>query len=329
MRTLSDDDKEPMASQEDADMSQNMDAMHIDESSSSDPLLLQDSLKETAKDPSSVLDDDGESTLRQSSDRHERVVQKKPVVHELSDEETPKTGGIQPAQFYGSHPVRRTYGSKNAKSQKAKGKQRAEPEPSDDIEIQDGEAEPELLRRDQTLVITFDSLGSQHQSAVKKLNTYLGLEARDKKGVENVSDVKGKMASVPVQPNFCDCGIYLIHFFRTFLSDPNFYLRQICAERKKSRDHGERKKVWHEEEVGSMRQTLKEIIEEESAKYKKAKAEKDKEKEEQKKKQVAEAMDEESSESDIDIVEVNGPPPSASKARSQSKRGGAKLRPRS
>lgn len=25
---------------------------------------------------------------------------------------------------------------------------------------------------------------------------------------------------VPKQPNFCDCGVYLVHFVETFLNDP-------------------------------------------------------------------------------------------------------------
>lgn len=32
---------------------------------------------------------------------------------------------------------------------------------------------------------------------------------------------------VPVQPNFCDCGIYLLHFAQTFMSDPDNYCSTI------------------------------------------------------------------------------------------------------
>ncbi|KAL1745266.1 hypothetical protein HDZ31DRAFT_36807 [Schizophyllum fasciatum] len=340
------DSKEELGSQEEyLDMSQGMGHMSLGEagdrrqdrgeasgSSTPDPLLLKEDSEDVSRyppkpDPISLFDEDNESTLRGPSD------DQSPVVHEVQDGETqPQGGGVDAARFYGSARSKQTYVSKHAKSQRAKGKQRAPAEaPSDDIEIKDGAAEPELLRSDQTLVITFDSLGSQHRSAINHLNAYLGLEARDKKQIENVSDVKGKMASVPVQPNFCDCGVYLIHFFRTFLSDPELYLRNICADtKKKSRDHNERKRAWKEQEVGTLRQELREIIRKESEEYKFAKAQKEREKEEAKKmKKTEDAAKAESSDSDIDIVEVSGPPPSVSKAKPGSQGGGRKGGPKS
>ena len=36
---------------------------------------------------------------------------------------------------------------------------------------------------------------------------------------------------VPHQPNFCDCGIYLLHFAKTFMKDPQFssdIIRNVC-----------------------------------------------------------------------------------------------------
>ncbi|KAI5830763.1 hypothetical protein K523DRAFT_336513 [Schizophyllum commune Tattone D] len=330
--------REAIDSQDDLDMSQGMGHMSLGEgqdrrdgSTSPDPLALNDSTKDVSRyspkpDPTTLFDED-EQTLRGPSDGQSSTV------YEIHDDEgQAKSGGVPAAQFYGTAPQKkavRTY--QQAKSEKAKGKQRAAPDAtSDDVEVQDGIAEPELLRSDQTLIITFDSLGSQHRSAINQLNAYLGLEARDKKQVENVSDVKGKMASVPVQPNFCDCGVYLIHFFRTFLSDPESFLRTICADRKRNRsDHNERKRAWREHEVGTLRQELRDIIRKESEDYKVAKAQKEREKEEAKKKKAEDAVESDSSGSEIDIVEVSGPPPSASKAKTGSQGGGRKAAPRS
>jgi Ulp1 protease family, C-terminal catalytic domain len=34
---------------------------------------------------------------------------------------------------------------------------------------------------------------------------------------------------VPAQPNFCDCGIYLLHLAQTFMSNPEHYRRMILV----------------------------------------------------------------------------------------------------
>ncbi|KAF9021077.1 hypothetical protein BDZ89DRAFT_1201013 [Hymenopellis radicata] len=77
--------------------------------------------------------------------------------------------------------------------------------------------------RKPTTILTLDSLGSPHPKAVNILAAYLCMEAQDKLQMANTSKAVGKSASVPVQPNFCDCGLYLIHFVETFMSDPDHY----------------------------------------------------------------------------------------------------------
>ncbi|KAJ7140224.1 hypothetical protein C8R43DRAFT_836874, partial [Mycena crocata] len=80
-----------------------------------------------------------------------------------------------------------------------------------------------------TYVFILDSLGSRHPKVVKLLAQYLQAEALDKKGISSEGSRKavGKDAhvscSVPHQPNFCDCGIYLLHLAQTFISDPSRY----------------------------------------------------------------------------------------------------------
>ena len=78
-------------------------------------------------------------------------------------------------------------------------------------------------------MFTFDSLGTQHNKACKLLSQYIMAEAREKKGFDNPSEAKGKKAQVPVQPNYCDCGLYLLHFAKMFLSDPDKFKNLICA----------------------------------------------------------------------------------------------------
>ncbi|KAJ7157523.1 hypothetical protein C8R43DRAFT_883291, partial [Mycena crocata] len=86
-----------------------------------------------------------------------------------------------------------------------------------------------------TFVFILDSLGSRHPKVMQVLAQYLQAEALDKKGtpLEGSSKAVGRHAhvscSVPHQPNFCDCGIYLLHLAQTFFSDPSRYCNLITA----------------------------------------------------------------------------------------------------
>jgi len=107
------------------------------------------------------------------------------------------------------------------------------------------------LRLPRTYIYTFDSLASKHPQAVKRLGKYLLMEAHDKKQLDEdtLNEPKGMQAivgtqlvycevrgvfscfQVPHQPNYCDCGIYLLHFAKTFMKDPQFssdIIRNVC-----------------------------------------------------------------------------------------------------
>jgi len=73
---------------------------------------------------------------------------------------------------------------------------------------------------------------------MKNLSQYLRFEAMDKKGIENPSSPETMAAlvrqtpisttymrahwtvQVPTQDNYCDCGLYLLHFAKVFMEDP-------------------------------------------------------------------------------------------------------------
>ncbi|KIY45203.1 hypothetical protein FISHEDRAFT_6387, partial [Fistulina hepatica ATCC 64428] len=80
-----------------------------------------------------------------------------------------------------------------------------------------------------TVIMTLDSLGSSHRRAVNVIDNYLRLEADDKKRrVHEVlrsttSKVAQASGQVPLQPNYFNCGIYVLHFIETFLTDPEGY----------------------------------------------------------------------------------------------------------
>lgn len=102
---------------------------------------------------------------------------------------------VSPSSFYG-------------KSAKSKGKQKAkaQADPIDiDVEAQNKSAPvsstnrkhtstDRILRR--TYIFTFDSLGTNHPHAAKKLAQYLRMEAKDKKRIPNAGFATGKTALV-------------------------------------------------------------------------------------------------------------------------------------
>jgi len=87
-------------------------------------------------------------------------------------------------------------------------------------------------------VFVLDSLGMHHGPVKTVLRDYLRLEARAKGSVPADTDLKTLGdpihvdARVPEQPNYCDCGIYLLHFFDRFFSDPDQFFRNIIASRR-------------------------------------------------------------------------------------------------
>ncbi|KAH9065374.1 hypothetical protein EDB87DRAFT_1555821 [Lactarius vividus] len=105
----------------------------------------------------------------------------------------------------------------------------------------------QTLRHPQTYIFTFDSLSSKHPQAVKRLGKYLLMEAHDKKqrDEDTLIEPKGMQAhvsicrfqvswsviQVPHQPNHCDCGVYLLHFAKTFMKDPKLsseIIQNVC-----------------------------------------------------------------------------------------------------
>ncbi|KAK8846833.1 hypothetical protein IAR55_005921 [Kwoniella newhampshirensis] len=112
-----------------------------------------------------------------------------------------------------------------------------------------------------TWIITFDSLGGAHKSVSRTLNLWLQFEALDKRGVTIPADVAEYWEGrVPQQPNFYDCGLYVVHYARQLLLQPNEVLRFIqrrpphsaAPERSKYDTH--LAEAWNAEETGNLRQ---------------------------------------------------------------------------
>ncbi|RYP59436.1 hypothetical protein DL769_008524 [Monosporascus sp. CRB-8-3] len=85
---------------------------------------------------------------------------------------------------------------------------------------------------DQPRIITLDSLGGSHSPACNFLKQYLVAELRDKKGVEiSAPGALGMTAKrIPLQSNYCDCGLYLLGYIQEFLKDPDRFIRSVLQQ---------------------------------------------------------------------------------------------------
>ncbi|KAI3400221.1 hypothetical protein diail_4106 [Diaporthe ilicicola] len=79
------------------------------------------------------------------------------------------------------------------------------------------------------IVITFDSLGGTHSAVNTALKTYLQHEIEAKKGlrVEASGNFGTSAKDIPTQPNFTDCGVYLLGYMREFMKDPHRFVKNI------------------------------------------------------------------------------------------------------
>lgn len=81
---------------------------------------------------------------------------------------------------------------------------------------------------DQPTIITFDSLNEPRQPAIKVLKQYLIEESIKAKISFEMKDIKGMTAKgIPLQPNYSDCGLYLLAYLEKFVQDPDEFVRNI------------------------------------------------------------------------------------------------------
>ncbi len=87
------------------------------------------------------------------------------------------------------------------------------------------------INPDSPAIITFDSLGLPHAPTIRILKDYLLDEGRAKRGLEweelSIQGVNAK--DIPLQDNFCDCGLFLLGYVDKFLDDPKEFTSKILA----------------------------------------------------------------------------------------------------
>jgi len=84
---------------------------------------------------------------------------------------------------------------------------------------------------DKPIIITLDSFGQAHTGQVASLKDYVAAEAMEKRGMEvGREDMKGMTATgVPLQQNFCDCGLYLVGYVAEFARDPEGFVNKVLT----------------------------------------------------------------------------------------------------
>ncbi|KAG4306493.1 hypothetical protein PORY_000481 [Pneumocystis oryctolagi] len=111
------------------------------------------------------------------------------------------------------------------------------------------------------VIIIFDSLGGQHNITLRNLRDYLYEEAKDKRDLElDKANIAGIHAKVPQQSNYCDCGVFLLHYVEQFLNDPDRVLPFILNHHNKTPISSDIKDLWGQEKISSLRSELRLLI---------------------------------------------------------------------
>jgi len=82
-------------------------------------------------------------------------------------------------------------------------------------------------------IMVLDSLGGNHSSAVSRIRSYLTFEYIAKRkipknfGKEKMSE---KHPPIPLQPNSCDCGLFLLHYVELIFKDPEVFLGAMLPD---------------------------------------------------------------------------------------------------
>lgn len=116
-------------------------------------------------------------------------------------------------------------------------------------------------------IYTLDSLSGTHKVVIDNLSRYLQMEAKGRKDLppEAFSHPDGKTPKVPKQPNWCDCGVYVIHYIDVFFKDTSRYLDLLYNSYRIRRDQTDPQ--WENKAAISARERLTKELDEGAAKF--------------------------------------------------------------
>lgn len=113
---------------------------------------------------------------------------------------------------------------------------------------------------EEATVCIFDSLQQKHTPVKTSMKHYLAYEYADKHNLKSAIDSKRIVlnsidVAMPRQPNWADCGLYLLHAFERFFSDPKAFKDDVIPS--KDEDH----LAWKSEEALTLREYWRKTIE--------------------------------------------------------------------
>ena len=89
--------------------------------------------------------------------------------------------------------------------------------------------ESDILR--QPKIVTLDSLGNPHAPTCRSLREYLREEARRRKDCGlSIAPTGVTAKEIPLQDNFCDCGLFTLGYVEEFLKDPDEAARRLLLK---------------------------------------------------------------------------------------------------
>ncbi|KAF7596564.1 hypothetical protein BBP40_000964 [Aspergillus hancockii] len=106
------------------------------------------------------------------------------------------------------------------------------------------------------VIITFDSLDLARSPTISNLRDYLYEEGKSKRGIEiDRTLIKGmKARAIPLQPNYSDCGLYLLAYVEKFVQNPDLFVRRLLQKEMKTEDD------WPPLKSGLLRRRLRDFL---------------------------------------------------------------------
>ncbi|ODQ54037.1 cysteine proteinase [Saitoella complicata NRRL Y-17804] len=219
--------------------------------------MSEDPLSSTAIQPPTASDDDSDDTIMEvkaTQEQDDELVRGTPITPGLREKDG--SGAIIDIDSTPFDSIESTPNPNQSLDKKA---EKAQKKRDNKKPIEPGKP----------VIIIFDSLGGHHNFTGKTLRTYIQLEALAKRNLAvSIEDVAAVHARVPRQSNFCDCGVFLLHYVEKFLENPERFLPDILSRRDKSGDvSAGTEDLWKSGEIGKKRAELREMIEGLSAEW--------------------------------------------------------------
>lgn len=82
---------------------------------------------------------------------------------------------------------------------------------------------------DEPIIIVLDSLGATHPRTVRHLKDYVLEEGKAKRNIDAIIDKSMNPKEIPLQNNFCDCGLFLLGYLDKFFVNPKEFVTKILT----------------------------------------------------------------------------------------------------